>query len=55
MVNYILRSRILAAIIKKFFTLDLIRKKVYFIIIVIQEILIDEGKVKPNQYMKGWS
>lgn len=46
MVNYMIGSRILAAIIKKFFTPILIKKR---------EKLIQEGFVKPDQFMEGWT
>lgn len=46
MVNYITGSRILSAMIKKFFTPDLLIKRAK---------LIEEGLIKEDEYMKGWS
>eukprot|EP00825_Cyclidium_porcatum_P020382 TRINITY_DN2310_c0_g1_i2.p1 TRINITY_DN2310_c0_g1~~TRINITY_DN2310_c0_g1_i2.p1 ORF type:complete len:263 (+),score=66.62 TRINITY_DN2310_c0_g1_i2:120-908(+) len=46
MVNYMIGSRILAAMIKKFFTPILIRKR---------ERLIKEGFIKSDQFMEGWT
>lgn len=45
-VNYIIGSRILSAMIKKFFTPSLLEKKAK---------LIQQGLIKEDEYMKGWS
>ncbi|KAL4491859.1 hypothetical protein ABPG72_006114 [Tetrahymena utriculariae] len=46
MISYLTESRILASIIKKFFTPNLIKKKARF---------IEEGFIRADQLMEGWS
>jgi len=46
MVNYISQSKLLASVIKKFFTKSMIEKKMK---------LIENGEIKPDSLMEGWT
>jgi len=46
MVNYFSQSKLLASVIKKFFTKSMIEKKMK---------LIENGEIKPDSLMEGWT